>query len=97
MFTESQIKRVVDNVISEQSDIQTTVAAVQCFLNQVMKANLVVDGKSGMGSQTEKAIKIFQQRKGVTPDGIWGYNTQSTLTPQENQIWTACRSKYEKP
>jgi peptidoglycan hydrolase-like protein with peptidoglycan-binding domain len=97
IFTESQIKRVVDNVISEQTDIQTTVAVVQCFLNQAMKTSLVIDGKSGPGSQTENALKKFQQQKGVQPDGIWGYKTQATLTPQENKIWAVCRSRYEKP
>jgi peptidoglycan hydrolase-like protein with peptidoglycan-binding domain len=96
IFTESQIKKVVDNVIAEQTDIQTTVAAVQCFLNQVMKANLMIDGKTGPGSQTDRALKKFQQQKGVNPDGVWGYNTQSTLAPQESKIWDACRSKYER-
>lgn len=96
IFTESQIKKVVDNVIAEQTDIQTTVAAVQCFLNQVMKAGLMIDGKTYPGSQTDIALKKFQRSKNVNPDGIWGYNTQSALTPQETKIWEACRSKYER-
>ena len=97
IFTESQIKKVVDNVISEQTDIQSTVATVQCFLNQAMRLSLVIDGKTGPGSQTENALKKFQQQKGVQPDGVWGYNTQKTLTPEENKIWAACRSRYERP
>lgn len=97
IFTESQIKKVVDSVISEQTDIQSTVATVQCFLNQAMKTNLVIDGKSGPGSQTENALKKFQQQRGVQPDGVWGYNTQATLTPEENKIWSTCRRRYERP
>lgn len=96
LFTEEQIKKVVDHVINEQTDNSANTMMVQCFLNQIMKANLVVDGKTGPNSQTEKALKIFQSKKKVWPvDGVWGYQTQSTLTPMEQEIWTSCRKKYQ--
>lgn len=101
VITETQLKKIVDNLITEQTDIQTTTAAVQCFLNQVMMANLVIDGKGGPGSKTEKALKFFQQKKvnngaRIDIDGVWGYNTQKTLTPEENNIWKKCVRKYER-
>jgi hypothetical protein len=73
---------------------------VQCFLNQVLNAKLSIDGKAGPNSLTNKALKVFQSQKvklghDITIDGNWGYNTQSTLTPQENKIWYNCLSKYE--
>ena len=99
IFTEEQVKKVVDHVLEEQSsDIRSTVMTVQCFLNhpKVMGAKLVVDGKTGPNSQTDKALKQFQMKKKIWPvDGVWGYQTQSTLTPFENQVWEACRKKYE--
>ena len=100
--TESQVKTIVDNLLREQTDIQSTTAAVQCFLNQVLNANLVIDGKSGPGSLTEKSLMLFQQRKAnkgakIEVDGVWGYNTQATLTPEENRIWKKCVRKYERP
>jgi peptidoglycan hydrolase-like protein with peptidoglycan-binding domain len=71
---------------------------LQCFLNhpKVMGAKLVIDGKTGPNSQTETALKSFQTRKKVFPaDGVWGYQTQSTLTPFEQQVWEGCRKQYE--
>lgn len=97
VLSESQVKKMVDAVIKEQTDMRSLVSTVQCFLNQVANAKLVIDGKTGPNSQTEKALKLFQQKKGVTPDGVWGYNTQQTLTPMENNVWINCRRKYERP
>ena len=101
VLTETQVKKVVDSIIKEQTDIQSTTATVQCFLNQVANAKLVVDGKGGPNSLTEKALKMFQQKKiaaghQIVADGQWGYNTQGTLTPEENKVWAKCRSKYER-
>lgn len=98
LFTESQVKKVVDHVLNEQSDMRSTVMTVQCFLNhpKVMNAKLIVDGKTGPNSETDKALKSFQMKKKVWPvDGVWGHQTQSTLTPFEQQVWKACRKKYE--
>lgn len=99
ILSESQIKKIVDKIIAEQSDNRSTVMTVQCFLNQVESSNLVIDGKAGPNSLTEKALKAFQMKKNklgnnINVDGIWGYNTQSTLTPDENNIWKQCRRKY---
>lgn len=101
VLTETQIKKVVDKLIQEQTDIQSTTATVQCFLNQIMNAKLVVDGKMGPNSQTENTIKIFQEKKlksgfDIAVDGQWGYRTQNTLTPAEKQVWESCRRKYER-
>jgi hypothetical protein len=96
IFTETQIKKVVDDVVSEQSeDIRSTIRTVQCFLNQVINANLKIDGLTGPNSETEKALKVFQQQKNkqgfsVMVDGKWGYRTQQTLTSQEQKIWNNC-------
>lgn len=109
LFTESQIKYVVDNVLEEQTDRHLLNATVQCFLsnNEINKAyklgqKLVIDGKAGPGSLTEKALRIFQQAKvkqghRIDVDGVWGYNTMQTLTPREYQIWASCRKRYERP
>lgn len=96
LFTEAQIKKVVDSVVAEQTDNRTTTMTVQCFLNhpKVMNAKLKIDGLTGPGSETERALKIFQSNKKVASDGVWGYRTQETLTPLEQQVWAACRSKF---
>lgn len=101
ILTESQIKKVVDTVLQEQTDTQSLNASVQCFLNQVLQANLVIDGKAGPGSLTEKSLMLFQQRKvkkgaKIDVDGTWGFSTQSTLTPEENKIWKKCVRKYQR-
>jgi len=96
IFSETQIKKVIDTVVTEQSeDIRSTVRTVQCFLNQVMNGKLKIDGLTGPNSETEKLLKIFQSRKNkqgfnIAIDGNWGYETQKTLTPQEQKIWYKC-------
>lgn len=109
IFTEGQVRNVVNDVIKEQTDIQLTNATVQCFLNHPtinatykLGQKLLIDGKAGPGSLTEKALKKFQQIKAsrgyqIDVDGIWGYRTQQTLLPQEQQIWTSCRKHFERP
>lgn len=97
ILTESQVKKIVDNLLKEQTDIQLTTATAQCFLNQVMNAKLIVDGING--DATIKVLKAFQQKKvseghRIDIDGVWGYNTQSTLTPEEKNIWKKCLRKY---
>lgn len=97
ILTENQIKYVVDTVIKEQTDVQLTTATAQCFLNQVINAKLNIDGVNG--PETIKALKTFQQKKvtegfKLAVDGIWGYDTQATLTSQEKLIWKKCLRKY---
>ena len=91
MFTEEQVKKVVDHILNEQNEVRGTVMAVQCFLNKVMRLNLAIDGKTGPNSQTDIAFKKFQNERGVWPaDGVWGPQTESKLTPEELKIWRTC-------
>jgi outer membrane protein OmpA-like peptidoglycan-associated protein len=50
---------------------------VQSALNKVMGLRLTVDGL--MGIQTRSAIRSFQQRQGLTADGILGPQTEAAL------------------
>jgi len=97
ILTEKQVKMVVDSIIQEQTEDASLAATVQCFLNQILRANLKINGQ--MDKDTTRALILFQQEKkkkgaNIVADGIWGYNTQSTLTPEENKIWKKCRRKY---
>lgn len=97
ILTESQVKKVVDSLIQEQTDDASLTAQVQCFLNQVQQANLKITGR--MDGATTKSLIIFQQgkiKKGakIIADGIWNIKTQSTLTPEEAKIWKKCVRKY---
>lgn len=51
----------------------------QAFLNRVnvgtIQGKIAIDGKKG--SQTTKAIKLFQQVQGLDVDGVWGAKTES--------------------
>lgn len=101
LFTETQIQKVVDTLIAEQTDYQLLIAAVRCFLNQVEGTKLDAGGKTNDNGQTQIALKTFQEKKvkmghKIAVDGQWGYNTQSVLTPQEAQIWKKCTRKYQK-
>lgn len=99
ILSENQVKKVIDTLMSEQYYDRTMVKSVQCFLNTIIKANLVIDGLAGSNSLTEKVLKQFQtmkKQKGIDidVDGVWGYRTQSALTPEEQRIWKQCLSKY---
>jgi len=97
IFTESQIKKILDNIIqeqtqlSEQSDTRDKIIAVQKFLNEKLKLKLIPDGRTGRNSQTESAIMKYQTMIGVYPtDGVWGPNTEEKMPPQDKKIF----SKY---
>jgi len=104
IFTESQIKKILDGVIeeqllTEQTDELNAKKAIQCFLNKVMGVNLEVDGLHG--KSTEMAISKFQSKinsrkkyGSIDVDGVWGYNTGSSLTDKEKQIMKDCRSEH---
>lgn len=97
ILTESQVKKVVDSLIQEQTDDASLAAQVQCFLNQVMGSNLKITGR--MDGMTKKQLIMFQQMKrkagaNIVADGDWKYRTQSTLTPEEAKIWKKCVRKY---
>lgn len=96
IFTESQVKKIIDNQIQEQVTADFNARkAIQCFLNKVVKPspNLKVDGL--LGDNTEKAMEKFQSTKeGIRVDGIWGEETMKTLTPKENKILKQCASDH---
>lgn len=92
-LTESDFKKIVQRVIKEQSEERKHTMAVQKFLNdkRILNAKLVVDGKTGPNSQTEKAIMKLQDILGVRPtDGVWGPDTEQALEekkPNWYEIW----------
>lgn len=98
IFTESQMKRILDEVIEEQLITEQTAElnakkAIQCFLNKVLGTNLEVDGLHG--DATSEAIAKFQRtKKGLDMDGVWGYSTGSSLTDKEKKIMNSCRSEH---
>lgn len=104
IFTESQMKKILDGVIeeqilTEQMEALNAKKAIQCFLNKVVGANLKVDGLHG--ESTAKAIEKFQSKINgrqqfgdVEVDGVWGFNTGSSLTDKEKQIMRDCKSKH---
>ena len=108
VLTESQVKKVVDNIIQEQSDMRILNATIQCFLNHgkingtyKLGPALGIDGKAGPGSMTEKYLRKFQQAKiaqgyDIVADGQWGYRTQETLSDVELSIWKSCVRYYER-
>jgi hypothetical protein len=99
-LTESDLQKIVRRVISEQSEERKHTIAIQKFLNdkEVMNAKLVPDGKTGAGSQTEKAIMKLQDILGVIPtDGTWGEDTENALKlkkPQWYKIWLSYKPKW---
>lgn len=75
----------VYTVLNQQFTVQAkpskkkSVKEQQAFLNKVnvgtIQGKIAVDGKKG--SQTTKAIKLFQQVQGLDVDGVWGAKTES--------------------
>lgn len=93
IFTESQIKSVINKTISEQTDEMNFKKAVQCFLNKLYKTNISVDGRHG--EKTSNLISKLQSSRGVYPiDGVWGPDTYDKLTPKEVEVFEACRSEH---
>ena len=98
IFTESQMKKILDNVIEEQLLTEQTAElnakkAIQCFLNKVVGSNLEVDGLHG--DSTKDAITKFQStKKYIDVDGVWGPSTASTLTDKEKRIMKDCKSQH---
>jgi len=65
--------------VMEQEE-QKEMIAVQKFLNNRYKLNLATDGKTGPGSQTEKAIMRYQTDKKIYPsDGVAGHDTMGAM------------------
>ena len=96
-LTESDLKKIVTRVISEQSEERKLTMAVQNFLNdkKVLNAGLEPDGKTGPNSLTEKAIMKLQDILKIYPtDGKWGEETEKALEkkkPNWHKIWDSYR------
>ena len=98
IFTESQVKRIMDGVVEEQLLTEQTSElnakkAIQCFLNKkVIGSKLEVDGLHGDG--TKAAISNFQSKKKIYPvDGVWGPDTGNSLSNSEKKIMKDCSSE----
>ncbi len=103
IFTESQVKRIMDEVVGEQLLNEQTSElnakkSIQCFLNKVVGSKLEVDGLHG--DATSLAISKFQTKVNsrkkygdIDVDGVWGYSTGTSLTDEEKKIMSDCRSE----
>ena len=85
-LTESDLTNIVKKVISEQTEEKGFIRAVQNFLNKRIKANLMVDGKTGPNSKTEAAIMKYQSMIGATPDGDWKQETWSKMSESDKKV-----------
>ena len=89
ILNETQMKMVIEHLITEQEDMTTIIKGVQCFLNKKYKANLIIDGKTG--SETNKLIQRLQTEKNIYPaDGVWGQQTVSSLNKMELSTFKQC-------
>jgi hypothetical protein len=99
-LTEADLTKIVKRVMKEQSEERKHTMAVQKFLNdkRVLNAKLVEDGKTGRGSETEKAIMKLQDMLGVIPtDGTWGEDTEDALEskkPEWYKIWKSYKPSW---
>ena len=85
-LTESDLTNIVKKVISEQTDERNFIKGVQKFLN-TKGAKLMIDGKTGPNSQTEKAIMNYQSKIGVDDvDGVWGPNTWEKMPSKDKSL-----------
>jgi hypothetical protein len=101
IFTESQIKKIIDNQITGTNQIQEEVVnekltmTVQKFLNEIFKGDktftpLVVDGKTGRNSSTSDAIIKLQTLLGIdymSRDGVWGTNTEDAMKTKRADLY----------
>ena len=96
IFTESQIKKIIDTQLNEQSPERAFTISVQKFLNHIFKKDktfkqLTPDGRTGPNSETEAAIMKLQTLVKVYPvDGVWGPETEDAMKknrPDLYKIW----------
>ncbi|MCS7073479.1 MAG: peptidoglycan-binding protein, partial [Bacteroidia bacterium] len=73
-------------ILLRKGDKGIEVQALQGLLNQ-FGYNLAVDGD--FGNKTEQAVKDYQAKNGLTPDGIVGFLTVSKLMRKKVEIPTA--------
>jgi len=108
MFTESQIKSIVNGVvkknINEQVEESKQIKSIQQFLNQWRnnfltkpKPKIVEDGT--LGPETKNAIQEYQTflikkyKVDLVADGIWGPNTEKHMPPTHKQMLDTIKQK----
>lgn len=95
IVTESQIKTIVNSLLTEEED-RGFMKAVQEFLNTVLKINppLVLDGRTGPNSKTEKAIMRYQELINVYPvSGEWNENTMDKMPKKHKDYFEKLKRK----
>jgi len=96
-LTETQLKKVIEKIIAEQSEDRKYTIAIQKFLNdkRVLNANLEKDGKTGRNSKTAEAIEKLQLMLNVYPtDGVWGPDTVTAMKEKRPDLYKIWKS-YE--
>jgi peptidoglycan hydrolase-like protein with peptidoglycan-binding domain len=95
IFTESQIKGLLNRLITEDEETLNFNKAIQCFLKLKFKINLNIDGI--MGQQTTPYIQKYQGILGIDQDGIWGDETERIMKlkfPNDFNLFKQCKRKF---
>lgn len=100
IFTENQVKKIIDSQINEQSEEAKYTVRIQNYLNDIFKNTkgwtpLKVDGMTGPESQTGLAIQRLQKIIGVTQDGVWGPETERRLEEKRPDLYKVWKDKYK--
>jgi len=100
-LTESDLTNIVKRVIKEQNETYNYNMAIQCFLNKKgIKDDagqaLKMDGSIGRlpNSKSAQAITKYQQMIKVTPDGVWGNDTNERMPNVDKVIFKQCVSDH---
>jgi murein L,D-transpeptidase YcbB/YkuD len=98
-LTENDLTNIIKRVIEEQEVNINYNKAIQCFLvKKGIKDNsgqvLKIDGSIGKlpNSKSAQAIQKYQQKIGVTDDGVWGNETKTKIPPSDLEIFKQCIS-----
>ena len=74
---------------------------IQCFLNKKNVKDdegkpLKLDGSIGNlpNSKSAQAIAKYQSSIGVESDGVWGYNTNTKMSPKDKVMYKQCASDH---
>ena len=100
-LTESDLTRLIERVISEQTELANHNKAIQCFLNKKgikddQGKQLVVDGSIGNYPESKSAQAIYKYQSIIKADteGIWGQNTLSKMPETDKKIYKKCVAEY---